>query len=78
MTHSFSDYRARKTLGQDGFLYGTYIVAAQHVARIYTQRSRCSRTLMDWRSSMMDAIMVGFGVAMFLCFMGYTAVCESL
>jgi len=28
--------------------------------------------------SMMDAVMVGFGVAMFLCFLGYTALCQSL
>jgi len=32
----------------------------------------------EWRSSMMDAIMIGFGVAMFLCFLGYTALCEGM
>jgi len=27
---------------------------------------------------MMDAVMVGFGVGMFLCFLGYTALCNGL
>jgi len=27
---------------------------------------------------MMDALMVGFGVGMFLCFLGYAALCNGL
>jgi hypothetical protein len=58
-------------------LYGFYIARCSNCPRIYMQ-AQPSSAPHERRSSMMDAIMLGFGAAMFLCFLGYTALCESL
>jgi hypothetical protein len=59
-------------------LYDSYIDASQQkLSNLYAAKAMFL-ALDKRRSSMMDAMMVGFGVAMFLCFLGYTALCEGL
>jgi hypothetical protein len=59
-------------------LYGFYIDALQHGPSNLYARGAMFRVLEKWRPSMLDAIMVIFGVGMFACFLGYTALCEGM
>lgn len=61
-----------------GDLYGFYIDALQHKPSNLYARTAMFRVLEKWRPSMLDAIMVIFGVGMFACFFGYTALCEGM
>jgi len=61
-----------------GHLYDFYIDAPLRVLSNTQGLAGDVLTGNKWRPSMMDAVMIVFGVGMFVCFLAYTALCEHL
>lgn len=65
-------------LGVGGNLYVSYIAATQRPLSNLYGRPAKFLPLKIWRPPMMDAVMVLFGLLMFVAFLGYTTLCENL
>lgn len=61
-----------------GILYGSYIAALRRpLSNLYEEPAKFP-SLEKRRPPMMDAVMLVFGVGMFVVFLGYTTLCENL